>query len=137
MFDHLVLLRKKKIQVIQLLMKMVIQLLSEKTIQMTTLLLSVIGSLTFIILDGMHSKQFLLFLFSAHHVNTSLDLVGLQVWRGALLLADLLIHSSTDDELVALKITPGDCILELGAGTGLTSIVAGQVSNLVVSTGKT
>lgn len=69
-----------------------------------------------------------------HHVNTSLDLVGLQVWRGALLLADFLLHSSTEDEEAAFRITPQDCILELGAGTGLTSVVAGQVANQVIST---
>ena len=57
------------------------------------------------------------------------------MWRGALLLADFLLHSSTDDEEAAFRITPQDCILELGAGTGLTSVVAGQVANQVISTG--
>nr|CAG4641989.1 EOG090X0C5G [Eurycercus lamellatus] len=68
-----------------------------------------------------------------HHVNTSLDLVGLQVWRGALLLADFLLYSSTD-EATSLKISLSDSIVELGAGTGLTSIVAGMVAGDVIST---
>nr|CAG4643460.1 EOG090X0C5G [Ilyocryptus agilis] len=64
-----------------------------------------------------------------HHVNTSLDLVGLQVWRGALLLADFLLHLSAE-----LKITQDKSILELGAGTGISSIVAGMVTKQVLST---
>lgn len=55
------------------------------------------------------------------------------MWRGALLLSDFLLHSSTEE--ADFKITPQDCILELGAGTGLTSVVAGQVVNQVISTG--
>nr|CAG4637304.1 EOG090X0C5G [Ceriodaphnia reticulata] len=68
-----------------------------------------------------------------HHINTSLDLVGLQVWRGAFLLADYLLHSATD-EGTDLMISRDDIVIELGAGTGLTSIVAGMVSDQVVST---
>nr|CAG4645070.1 EOG090X0C5G [Leptodora kindtii] len=68
-----------------------------------------------------------------HHVNTSLNLVGLQVWRGALLLADYLLHTAAN-----LKNGPNspcyESVIELGAGTGLTSIVAAMVSSKVTST---
>ena len=50
------------------------------------------------------------------HVATDVEYVGLQVWKGAFFLADYIImHSSLFD---------GKNILELAAGTGLTSIVA-------------
>ena len=52
----------------------------------------------------------------AHAVATPLETVGLQVWRGALLLADWLVASGH-----VRKDTP---IIELGAGTGLCSLVA-------------
>lgn len=67
-------------------------------------------------------------------MNTSLNLVGLQVWRGALLLADYLLHTAAN-----LKNGPNspcyESVIELGAGTGLTSIVAAMVSSKVTSTG--
>lgn len=51
-----------------------------------------------------------------HLQSTNLDLVGLQVWRGALLLADFLFHN---------RATLADkYILEMGSGVGLTSIAA-------------
>ncbi|XP_037721006.1 methyltransferase-like protein 22 [Drosophila subpulchrella] len=52
-----------------------------------------------------------------HSEATELRLVGLQVWRGALLLADYLF--SKKDEF------SGQTLMELGAGVGLTSIAAG------------
>ncbi|XP_022222317.2 methyltransferase-like protein 22 [Drosophila obscura] len=51
-----------------------------------------------------------------HSVATELKLVGLQVWRGALLLADYLF--SQREQLA------NQTIMELGAGVGLTSIAA-------------
>ncbi|XP_034655990.1 methyltransferase-like protein 22 [Drosophila subobscura] len=51
-----------------------------------------------------------------HSVATELKLVGLQVWRGALLLADYLF--SQRQQLA------NQTIMELGAGVGLTSIAA-------------
>ncbi|XP_017843354.2 methyltransferase-like protein 22 [Drosophila busckii] len=51
-----------------------------------------------------------------HSDATELSLVGLQVWRGALLLADFLFHQRRE---MANK-----SIMELGAGVGLTSIAA-------------
>lgn len=61
-------------------------------------------------------------------------MVGLQVWRGAFLLADFLLHSATNEDK-NLKMCHDDIVIELGAGTGLTSIVAGMVAGHVVSTG--
>lgn len=55
-------------------------------------------------------------------------MVGLQIWRGALLLADWLIHNNT-------KIPKDSYILELGSGVGLTSIVAAMF-NPVFCTGE-
>ncbi|XP_017780316.1 PREDICTED: methyltransferase-like protein 22 isoform X2 [Nicrophorus vespilloides] len=52
-----------------------------------------------------------------HSKSTLLGLVGLQIWRGALLLADWLIYNG--------KSIPDGYVLELGSGVGLTSIVAG------------
>lgn len=61
-----------------------------------------------------------------HKASTSLKLVGLQIWRGALLLADYIIsnHAKFKNKVV----------LELGAGVGLTSIVAGMLAKEVVFT---
>lgn len=52
-----------------------------------------------------------------HKKSTDLTLVGLQVWRGALVLADFLFHNR---KKIATK-----RLLELGSGVGLTSIAAG------------
>ncbi|XP_063235491.1 methyltransferase-like protein 22 isoform X2 [Bacillus rossius redtenbacheri] len=61
-----------------------------------------------------------------HSRATPLGLVGQQVWRGALLLADFLLHQGC-----ALA---GHTLLELGAGVGLTSIVAAMFSREVICT---
>ncbi|XP_022183865.2 methyltransferase-like protein 22 isoform X2 [Nilaparvata lugens] len=61
-----------------------------------------------------------------HKASTSLKLVGLQIWRGALLLADYILSNKTK---FANKV-----ILELGAGVGLTSIVAGMLAKEVIFT---
>jgi len=53
-----------------------------------------------------------------HLLQTSLKEVGLQVWSGCLLLADFLLTHPD------LSQTPNETWLELGAGTGLCSIVA-------------
>ncbi|KAH8378985.1 hypothetical protein KR009_002428 [Drosophila setifemur] len=52
-----------------------------------------------------------------HSEATELRLVGLQVWRGALLLADYLFAKKREFS--------GLNVMELGAGVGLTSIAAG------------
>ncbi|CAK9823900.1 Methyltransferase-like protein 22 [Anthophora retusa] len=61
-----------------------------------------------------------------HYISTELQYVGLQVWRGALLLADYIL---SNPDLFKDK-----TILELGAGVGLTSIVASFVAEEVICT---
>ena len=53
-----------------------------------------------------------------HALSTALGDVGLQVWRGALVLADHLLSAALAEQL------RGATVLDLGAGCGLTSIVA-------------
>lgn len=67
----------------------------------------------------------LLFLLE-HSGSTTLKLVGLQVWRGALLLADFLFHNCGEFK--------EKHILELGAGVGLTSIAAAIYCKKVICT---
>eukprot|EP00055_Hartaetosiga_balthica_P015257 m.88818 g.88818 ORF g.88818 m.88818 type:complete len:405 (-) comp8816_c5_seq1:2218-3432(-) len=65
-----------------------------------------------------------------HGMKTVLDDVGLQVWRGALLMADFLIEKGRSQGKPALpekKDGPQPCILELGSGVGLASIVAAHM----------
>lgn len=61
-----------------------------------------------------------------HRTSTELQYVGLQVWRGALLLADYIL---SNPDLFRDKI-----VLELGAGVGLTSIVASFLARDVICT---
>lgn len=61
-----------------------------------------------------------------HTMATPLDDVGKQVWRGALLLADYFLWQRC--QLV------GRTVLELGAGTGLTSVVMATVGATVYCT---
>ncbi|CAH2981427.1 unnamed protein product [Chilo suppressalis] len=63
-----------------------------------------------------------------HSARTELALVGLQVWRGAFLLGDLLIHLGISGKL------SGKTVMELGAGTGLTSFVAALYAKKVLCT---
>ncbi|XP_063828294.1 methyltransferase-like protein 22 [Ostrinia nubilalis] len=63
-----------------------------------------------------------------HSSKTKIALVGLQVWRGAFLLGDLLIHLGLNGRLA------GKTVLELGAGTGLTSFVASLYAKKVICT---
>ncbi|XP_045526473.1 methyltransferase-like protein 22 isoform X2 [Pieris brassicae] len=80
------------------------------------------------ILKDQVEKLLKLLYFLEHSFKTKIALVGLQVWRGAFLLGDLLIHLGVNGEL------EGKTILELGAGTGLTSFVAGIYAKKVVCT---
>ncbi|XP_011061470.1 PREDICTED: methyltransferase-like protein 22 [Acromyrmex echinatior] len=61
-----------------------------------------------------------------HSVSTELNLVGLQVWRAAFLLADYIL---SHQDLFRNQI-----ILELGSGVGLTSIVASYLAKEVICT---
>lgn len=66
-------------------------------------------------------------IFIEHQNSTTLDLVGEQVWRGALFLADFILHN--------VYIFKNANILELAAGVGLTSIVAGMIAKSITITG--
>ncbi|XP_046659695.1 methyltransferase-like protein 22 [Homalodisca vitripennis] len=61
-----------------------------------------------------------------HSTATPLRLVGLQVWRGALLLADYVLHNA--------QALSQSTVLELGSGVGLTSIVTSLVARRVICT---
>ncbi|XP_077629303.1 methyltransferase-like protein 22 isoform X3 [Crocuta crocuta] len=61
-----------------------------------------------------------------HTMATPLEDVGKQVWRGALLLADYILFQR--------DLFQGRTVLELGAGTGLASIVAATVARTVYCT---
>lgn len=61
-----------------------------------------------------------------HECETPLAGVGMQVWRGALLLADYVVQHSA-----ALR---GSTVLELGCGCGLTGLVAARFASHVVLT---
>ncbi|XP_051877866.1 methyltransferase-like protein 22 isoform X3 [Pristis pectinata] len=61
-----------------------------------------------------------------HTMGTALEDVGKQVWRGAFLLADYILNNSYLFR---------DCtVLELGAGTGMTSIVMATVAKTIYCT---
>lgn len=61
-----------------------------------------------------------------HSLASPLSLVGLQVWLGAMLLSDYILHLSD-----ALS---NSTVLELGAGTGLCSIVSSIFARRVICT---
>ncbi|KAM5329168.1 methyltransferase-like protein 22 isoform 2-T4 [Glossophaga mutica] len=61
-----------------------------------------------------------------HTMATPLDDVGKQVWRGALFLADYILFQ--------WDLFQGRTVLELGAGTGFTSIIAATVAQTVYCT---
>uniref|UniRef100_A0A8C4FDA9 Methyltransferase-like protein 22 n=1 Tax=Catagonus wagneri TaxID=51154 RepID=A0A8C4FDA9_9CETA len=61
-----------------------------------------------------------------HTMATPLEDVGKQVWRGALLLADYILFRR--------DFFRGRTVLELGAGTGLASIIAATVARTVYCT---
>ncbi|XP_047211954.1 methyltransferase-like protein 22 isoform X2 [Girardinichthys multiradiatus] len=62
-----------------------------------------------------------------HTMATPLEDVGKQVWRGALLLADFILSNPDTFR--------GATILDMGAGTGLTSIVMATTAKTVYCTG--
>ncbi|XP_045451105.1 methyltransferase-like protein 22 [Melitaea cinxia] len=63
-----------------------------------------------------------------HSSKTKISLVGLQVWRGAFLLGDLLIHLGHTGAL------SGKTVMELGAGTGISSFVAAIYAKKIICT---
>ncbi|XP_065211891.1 methyltransferase-like protein 22 [Planococcus citri] len=62
-----------------------------------------------------------------HSTYTDIELVGLQVWSGALLLSEFIIHCG--NSLLCDK-----NVLELASGTGLVSIIAGMYCSHVTCT---
>ncbi|KAM8934186.1 methyltransferase-like protein 22 [Pelodytes ibericus] len=61
-----------------------------------------------------------------HVMATTLDDVGKQMWRGALILGDYILWKK--------ELFRGCTVLELGAGTGFTSIIMATVAKMVYST---
>ncbi|XP_050740251.1 methyltransferase-like protein 22 isoform X2 [Eriocheir sinensis] len=61
-----------------------------------------------------------------HQSATTLELVGEQVWRGALFLADFILHHH--------DIFRGAHVLEVASGVGLTSVVAAMLATKVTVT---
>lgn len=66
------------------------------------------------------------FILIEHSPSTVLQLVGLQVWRGALLINDYIIHNRNR--------FMGKSLLELGSGVGLSSILAAKYCDTVCCT---
>jgi predicted nicotinamide N-methyase len=59
------------------------------------------------------------FVTLSHKVRTAVEDVGLQLWKGALLLADYLLHCHSDKQALLC----GRTIVELGAGTGFLGVI--------------
>lgn len=79
------------------------------------------------LLDHQLPSSYVCLLSTEHKKTTVINLVGLQVWRGALLLADFIITNRK--ELANKK------LLEVGSGVGLTSIIAAKYCKEVICTG--
>ena len=65
---------------------------------------------------------------SEHQNATTIELVGEQVWRGALFLADFILHHH--------HILKGQHVLEVASGVGLTSVVAAMLAAKTTVTGR-
>lgn len=74
------------------------------------------------------TPQTCLMSFTEHQNATTLELVGEQVWRGALFLADFILHHHDN--------FGGAHILEVASGVGLTSVVAAMLATKVTVTGR-
>ncbi|KAL2643994.1 hypothetical protein R1flu_011581 [Riccia fluitans] len=64
-----------------------------------------------------------------HHLATLLPDVGLQVWKGALLLTDFILHEMSTTERFKDTVA-----IELGAGTGLVGLIMARFARLVFIT---
>lgn len=85
-----------------------------------------------------------------HQQSTPLSLVGEQVWRGAMFLADFLLYSGASQQPSSATADPGTGdeknmqrllvdvrgrkVLELASGVGLTALVAGMMAQSVLAT---
>ncbi|XP_005754253.1 methyltransferase-like protein 22 [Pundamilia nyererei] len=65
-------------------------------------------------------------LFTEHTMATPMEDVGKQVWRGALFMVDFILSNPV--------MFRGATVLELGAGTGLTSIITATIAKTVYCT---
>jgi len=65
-------------------------------------------------------------IFIEHRLASSVDLVGLQLWRGAFLLGDFILANP--------DLIKGKKVLELASGTGFTSVVAAGFAESVIAT---
>ncbi|KAG7156762.1 methyltransferase-like protein 22 [Homarus americanus] len=65
-------------------------------------------------------------ILTEHQSATTLDLVGEQVWRGALFLADFILHHP--------EIFQDAHVLEVASGVGLTSVVTAMLAKQVIVT---
>lgn len=82
---------------------------------------------TFVYIKGQRIPISIFFFINKEHQrHTDLTLVGLQVWRGALLLADYILYNR--------KLLKNKTILELGSGVGLTGIVGAIYAKHVICT---
>lgn len=64
------------------------------------------------------------------HINrTPLNMVGMQVWRSALLMGDFIMENKN-------IFSSDQVVLELGSGVGLTGIVAAMYCKEVIFTGE-
>jgi predicted nicotinamide N-methyase len=66
------------------------------------------------------------FMSVEHEMSTSLDLVGLQLWRASFYLVDYLFNN--------LGLIENKCVVDLGAGLGLTSLFVSIFARKVIST---
>uniref|UniRef100_A0A6B2LAN9 Methyltransferase-like protein 22 n=1 Tax=Arcella intermedia TaxID=1963864 RepID=A0A6B2LAN9_9EUKA len=55
-----------------------------------------------------------------HHMDTSIHYVGLQVWRGALLLGDFILNNQ--------ELFKNATIMELGCGSGFSGLIASRIA---------
>ncbi|XP_075251648.1 methyltransferase-like protein 22 isoform X2 [Convolutriloba macropyga] len=63
-----------------------------------------------------------------HKMETTLNDVGLQVWNGALLMCDYILQNQ--------QMFKGTKVLELGAGTGIVSIILSSICDQVICSDK-
>ncbi len=66
-------------------------------------------------------------MYLEHAMSTILTNVGLQVWRGALLMADFLLSNKA--------LLKNKTVLELGGGVGLCSILVSRFCHSIICTG--
>ena len=76
---------------------------------------------------GVAGQFVIYFCIAEHALSTDISNVGLQVWRGALLLSEFILHNK--------KTFLNTVLLELGSGVGLVGIVAAQYCIAIFCTG--